>query len=108
MSTLESFNWKIDTSQTVAWDSIYVGGGSFSERIDLGDPRDAEMYPFRAKTYKLTIWVTSEQPGVPDYVQDRIGWRGEALTDKNYLDTTSHPGFRMIKKVFYLKRSDIL
>ena len=35
MPELESFSWKIDTTKTVVWDSVYVGGGTFSDRIDL-------------------------------------------------------------------------
>lgn len=108
MEDLDSFNWKIDGNRTVAWGDIYVGGGSFSSKIDMGDPRDREMYPFKAQKYKLTVWVSPVDPGVPDYVQDRIGWKGEALTDKNYLDTTTQPGFKMIKKEFILSRSDII
>ena len=60
--------------------------------------QDPEFYPFKAKKYKLTIWCHPQQPDVPDYVQDRIGWKGEALTDKHYLDTKTQPGFRMLRK----------
>lgn len=108
MEDIETFSWKIDTSQTVAWGDIYVGGGTFSTNINMGDARDREMYPFKADKYKLTIWMTPTDPGMPDYVQDRVGWKGEAITDKNYLDLTTRPGFRMLKKEFILKRSDII
>jgi tetratricopeptide (TPR) repeat protein len=110
---LSSFNWKIDTTKTVVWDSAYVGGGSFSVMVDLS--KNAEFYPFAAKKYKLTIWMRPQSPGVPDFVQDRIGWKGEALTDKRYLVTTpqpdlriNEPGFRMLKKEVILDRSDIM
>lgn len=108
MPDLDSFSWKTDLNQTVAWGDIYIGGGTFSSRIDMSDPRDREMYPFKAEKYKLTIWVTTEDPGVPDFIQDRIGWKGEALTDKSCLDTTTHPGYKMLRKEFILKRSDII
>lgn len=107
MPDLQSFSWKTDLSKTVAWGDIYVGGGSFSSRIDMGDPRDREMYPFKAKKYKLTVWLSSIDPGIPDYVQDRVGWKGEAFSDK-CLDTTSQPGFKILKKEFILSRSDII
>ncbi len=107
MPDLDSFNWKIDLDQTVAWGDIYVAGGSFSSKIDMGDPRDREMYPFKAKKYKLTVWVSSIDPGIPDYVQDRVGWKGEAFRDK-CVDTTSQPGFKILKKEFILSRSDII
>lgn len=108
MEDMETFSWQIDTSKTVAWGDIYVGEGSFSTNIDMSDPRDREMYPFKADKYRLTVWMTPVDPGMPDYVQDRIGWMGEAITDKNCLDLTTRPGFRMLKKVFILKRSDII
>ncbi len=108
MDELDTFSWKIDTSKTVAWGDIYVGEGKFTSRIDMGDARDREMYPFKADKYKLTIWMTPVDPGMPDYIQDRVGWKGEAITDKNYLDLKTRPGFHMLKKEFILKRSDII
>jgi hypothetical protein len=113
MPELKTFDWHIDTSKTVVWDSAYVGGGTFSQVIDLS--KNNEFYPFLAKKYKLTIWFKPQSPGTPDFVQDRIGWRGEALTDKNYLVTTpqpdirmTEPGFRILKKEIILDRSDIM
>jgi len=106
MPELNTFSWKIDTSQTVVWDSVYVSGGTFSERIDLS--RNTEFYPFSSDKYQLTVWVTPQQPDVPDFIQDRIGWRGEALTDKRYLDTEMLPGFRCLKYEAVLDRKDVL
>ena len=108
MQDVETFSWKTDMNQTVAWGDIYVGGGSFSSKIDMSLAQDHEMYPFKAKKYKLTVWMTSQDPGMPDYIQDRVGWKGEALTDKHYLDTTTQPGFKILKKEFILSRSDII
>jgi len=108
MPELDSFSWKIDTSKTVAWGDIYVHDGVFSTRIDMGNASDREMYPFKAEKYKLTIWMTPVDPGMPDYIQDRVGWKGEAITDKNCLDLKTRPGFHMLKKEFILKRSDII
>ncbi len=106
MPSLDNFDWRIDTDRMVVWDSIYVSGGSFSDRIDLS--KNAEFYPFKAKKYKLTIWLTPIEPGCPDYVQDRIGWKGEALTDKNYLDLKFIPGVKTIKKEFIINREDLV
>lgn len=113
MTSLEEFDWKIDESQTIAWDSVYIGGGSFSQIIDFS--KDPEFYPFAKKKYKLIIWIKPQQSGVPDYVQDRIGWKGEALTDRKYLVTTPQPdirmttpGFKLLKKEIILDRSDIM
>ena len=109
---LETFDWQIDTSKTVqggaSSDGIYVSGGEFSQIIDFSDPRDAEMYPFTADKYRLTIWVSPQSP-TPDYVQDRIGWKGEAMRDKpEYIDTETLPGFTMLRTEFIISREDIL
>ena len=106
MPDLDSFSFAINGDETVVWDSLYVGGGTFSDKIDLS--RNPKFYPFKADKYKLTVWVMSEQPGCPDFVQDRVGWRGEAFTDARYLDTTSHPGFKRAKWEKVLDRSEIL
>lgn len=108
MPELNSFNIKIDRNQTVAWDSMYVAGGSFSLKLDFSNPLDSDFYPFTAKKYKMTIWVTPLDPGMPDYIQDRVGWRGDAITDKHYLDTKTLPGFHMLRKEFIIDRKDIL
>jgi hypothetical protein len=108
MPSLETFNWKIDLSKTIAWGDIYVGDGKFTTKIDMSNRQDKEMYPFTADKYKLIIWVTPEDPGMPDYVQDRVGWKGEAITDPSCLDTKTRPGFRMLRKEFILQRSDII
>lgn len=106
MPTLDKFNWKIDTSQTVAWGDLYVSKGQFSDKIDLSV--DREFYPFTAAKYKLTVYFTPQQPNCPDFIQDRLGWKGDALTDKRYLDTTTRPGFKMLKWEKVLKAEDIL
>ncbi|MCL5103364.1 MAG: hypothetical protein M1133_04530 [Armatimonadetes bacterium] len=103
---LKTFSWKIDTSKMVVWDSIYVGGGQFSKDVDLSISR--EFYPFKAKKYKLTVWVNPQQPGCPDFVQDRVGWKGEAFTDKNYLDTKTLPGFKLLKWERVLERKELI
>lgn len=108
MPDLDNFTWKIDLDETIAWGDIYVGGGSFNQTINMGKAEDSEIYPFKAKTYKLTVWMDPVDPGMPDYVEDRVGWKGEALTDKECLDLSMRPGYHMLKKEFILKRSDII
>ena len=106
MPELESFSWRIDTTKTVVWDSVYVGGGTFSDRIDLS--QEPEFYPFASDKYRLVITVAPQQSDTPDYVQDRIGWKGEALTDKRYLDTRTRPGFHLLRKEMILTKKDIM
>lgn len=107
MPELDSFDWKVDTTRTIQWDSLYVSGGRFGSEhdiIDLSSPKDPDMYPFQSDKYKLTLWVSPQDPGCPDYVQDRVGWKGEAFRDKT-VDTQMLPGFKVLKKVFILDKS---
>jgi hypothetical protein len=112
MPSLDRFDWRIDTTSTVQGgggsDGLYVSDGEFSQTIDFNDPRDAEMYPFTAKKYRLTVWFTPQDP-TPDYIQDRIGWKGEAIRDKpEYMDTKTLPGFRMLKREFVISREELI
>jgi hypothetical protein len=66
------------------------------------------MYPFKARKYRLTVTWSPTDP-TPDFVQDRIGWRGDAIVAKpEYLDTTTRKGFKMLKKEWVLTREQIL
>jgi len=98
--------WEIDKTQTIAMDEVMVRDGKFRITIDLSDPEDLSFYPFAKDKYRLLMWFTPQE--APDYIQDRIGWRGEGLTDKHCLDTTTSPGYRMIRKEFILRKSDII
>ncbi|MCE5322853.1 hypothetical protein LLG46_05990 [bacterium] len=105
MPALKTFDWKLDTDQTVVWDDIAVSGGSFSHKIDLS--KNDEFYPFHGKKYKLTVWLTPQQPGCPDYVQDRVGWKGEAFRDK-LIDTEMIPGINCLKWERMLTQDEIV
>ena len=112
MPDADTFDWRIDTTETVqggaSSDGLYVSGGEFSEIIDFSDPRDAEMYPFTADKYRLTIWFSPQSP-TPDNVQDRIGWKGEAMRDKpEYIDKDTLAGFTMLRTEFIIPREAIL
>jgi len=95
---LSSFSWEVDDTVTVLVDSARIENGRFKAKIDLS--KDPQIYSFKAKKYKLTLSINPLQ--APDFIQDRIGWRGEGMTDKRYLDRTTLPGVNMIKweKVF--------
>lgn len=103
----KSFSWKIDKSKIVQWDSVPVNNGAFkSEPIKFDQDRD--FYPFKSEKYKLTVWVKPTQPGCADFIQDRLGWKGEGMTDKNYLDTKMFPGMRCLKWEAVLDKKDLM
>lgn len=119
-----SFNWEVDDKNTVVWDSIYVGGGTFKAKLDFS--KNPSFYPFKAKKYKLIVWFSPLEPGCPVNVQDRIGWDGMCLTDKSgvavwdkspiysLFPKSNNEGdvykmkYKVIKKEFILNRDDIV
>ena len=78
------------------------------------------MYSFKAKTYTVTVWFMPNNPNdCPIQVQDRIGWKGEGITDPRYLvvsdgktplpgDVAAIPGLRYLAKTYTLTRDDVL
>jgi hypothetical protein len=106
MKGLDDFNWEIDNKQTVVMDETSIRDGKFSTTIDISSDQDKYKYPFTKDKFRLSIWMNPQE--APDFIQDRIGWLGEGLTDKHCLDTKTLPGVRMLRKDFILKKSDIL
>ena len=104
---MKNFNWEVDPNTTAMVDiglhGIRVEGGKFERRFDLS--RDPKQYPLKKDKYKLTIGLNPRN--VYMEVQDVVGWNGEGITDKKYLDT-SIPGVRRIVKVIHLDRKDII
>ena len=75
----------------------------FKREIDMS--KDPKMYSFSKDNYELILTVNPRN--APDYVKDRIGWNGDGWTDKKYLDTTTTPGVRLIRRVIKLSKADI-
>jgi hypothetical protein len=105
--TLKNFSWDVDRDATALWETqihgISVNNGEFHRKYDLS--KDMKQYPFKKDKYVLTMWF--DPRCAPISVQDKTGWMGEGIKDKRYLDT-SVPGVKMVKKVIYLNRRDIL
>jgi hypothetical protein len=82
----------------------YYSLGQFKKTIDMS--RDPRMYSFAKDKYDF---VVSFNPRIaPEMVQDRFGWGGEGMTDKNFLDTKTKPGLRMLRVPMTLTRDDLL
>ena len=101
---LKSFTWDIDKKATILVDSVYVGDGKFKLTLDMS--KDPNIYSFHGDKYRLILDFDPLKS--PDYIQDRIGWFGEGITDKHYLDMKTRPGVRRIRKVYELRRGDII
>jgi len=66
--------------------------GKFKREIDM--TKDPTMYPFIASDYIATMEF--DPRSAPDMVQDRLGWMGQGLTDKKYLQVDPKTGLRKI------------
>jgi len=73
-------------------------------RREIDMTKDPKMYPFTKDKYDLI--VSFNPRSAPDFVQDRIGWNGEGIRDKNYLDEST-PGLRKLKVQITLTKEDI-
>lgn len=104
---LDTFAWQVDPNVTILTElglhGIVVENGRFERKYDLS--KDIKQYPFKKERYRLTLYFNPLTAGKS--VQDYTGWCGEGITDSKYLDTST-PGVRMIKKVIYLRREDII
>jgi len=78
--------------------------GTFKREIDMS--KDPGMYSFSKDKYELILSFNPRT--APDFVQDRIGWSGEGLTDDNYLVVDKERNnLRMLRKVIVLTKDDL-
>lgn len=100
---MKEFSWQVDPKLTIMQTDTQINKGKFSIRVDMS--KDLKQYPFAKDKYKLTIYMDPRL--APEEIQDRIGWLGEGITDKKWLDTTTYPGVKMLRWVKELDREDI-
>jgi len=69
--------------------------------------KDPTMYSFTKDKYELIVGLN---PRIfPDNIQDRFGWSGEGLTDKNYFYVDKEKNnLRMIRRVITLSKEDLI
>lgn len=105
--SLKTFNWEVDPTLTLLYDSgvngISIMDGRFERDYDLS--KDLKQHPLAKDEYTLTVWFNPRN--ATQDVKDLVGWSGEGMTDRNYLDTSTK-GMRIVKKVIVLKREDII
>lgn len=112
----------VDPNVTLMQDAVSVRGGKIGgdlgRKIDMS--QDPDIYSFKAPEYTVTVFFMPNNPNdTPIQVQDRIGWRGEAVSDPRYLVVsdgvtplpsliTPIKGLRYLSKTYTLTRDDIL
>lgn len=73
--------------KTFMQDQLFVRNRRFSRKIDM--TKDPTMYRFKSPTYYVEFYYNPRS--APPHIQDKFGWNGEGMTDKNYLNTTIRP-----------------
>ena len=80
---------------TYMQDQLFVRNRRFNRRIDMS--KDPTMYPFNEDDYVIEFYYNPRQ--APAHIQDKFGWSGEGMTDKNFMRSDVRPG----QKVVYTK-----
>ena len=89
---------------TYMQDQLFVRNRRFSRRIDMS--KDITMYPLTSKDYYLEFYYNPRSS--PPHIQDKFGWNGEGMTDKNFLDTNVRPGVRVMYTKLNLTQDQLL
>ncbi|MBQ0105375.1 MAG: tetratricopeptide repeat protein [Armatimonadetes bacterium] len=106
-STINQGTWNLNQNMVLMWDSIYVKDGKFDKEIDFSLKEDIKIYPFKADKYKLTIYYVPQGTGISDFIEDRLGWNGDAISDPN-VTKSFISGKNCLVKEYTLDKSDIL
>lgn len=90
--------------RTFMQDGLFVRNQAFSRRIDMS--RDLAMYPFTKDKYVVEFYYNPRS--APSHIQDRFGFSGEGMTDRNYLRTDVRPDQRVVYAKLELTRDQLL
>lgn len=89
---------------TYMQDLLFVKNRRFRRTIDMS--KDITMYPFKGEEYVVEFYYNPRN--APPHIQDKFGWNGEGMTDKNYLSTEARPGQKVVYVQLRLTRDQIL
>jgi len=89
---------------TFMQDQLFVRNRRFDKRLDMS--KDPTMYPFATPEYILDFYYNPRS--APPHIQDKFGWNGEGMTDKNFLNTQVRPGQRVVYTQMKLSRDELL
>jgi len=90
--------------RTFMMDLLFVKNRRFNRKVDLS--KDPTQYPFSSDKYVLEFYYNPRSS--PPHIQDKFGWNGEGMTDKNFLNTEVRPGTRVIFATLELTKEQIL
>ncbi len=88
----DDVTFEVDPNETFLQDQLFVRSQRFSRKVDMS--RDVTMYPLRKDKYVIEFYYNPRS--APPHIQDKFGFNGEGMTDKNYLSTDAREGQRVI------------
>jgi hypothetical protein len=100
----ESVKLDPEPGQTFMQDQLYVRNRRFNRKIDMS--RDPTMYPFVSKDYILEFYYNPRS--APPHIQDKFGFNGEGMTDKNFANKEVRPGSNVLYASFKVSRDQLL
>lgn len=97
---------KLDPPKDVTYmqDQLYVRNRRFNRKIDMS--KDPTMYPFGKDKYLIEFYYNPRS--APAHIQDKFGWNGEGMTDKNFMVDNARPGQRVMYTTLELTRDQLL
>lgn len=89
---------------TYMQDQLFVRNRRFNRKCDMS--KDPTMYPFTRDEYLVEFYYNPRS--APPHIQDKFGWNGEGMTDKNFLRSDVREGARVMYTSFKVTRDQIL
>jgi len=100
----DSVNLDPPKDQTFMQEQLFVKNRRFNKKVDMS--KDPTMYPFTKDKYVLEFYYNPRS--APPHIQDKFGWSGQGMTDKNFLDTKVRPGQRVVFATLELTKDQVL
>lgn len=100
----DSIDLDPDPKLTFMQDQLYVKNRRFNRKVDMS--RDPTMYPFTSQEFLLEFYYNPRS--APPHIQDKFGFSGEGMVDKNFLRTDVRKGQRVVFAQMKLTRDQIL
>ncbi|MFN3684253.1 MAG: tetratricopeptide repeat protein [Fimbriimonadaceae bacterium] len=97
-------NLDVPVGLTFMQEQLFVRNRRFDKRVDMSN--DRTMYPFKSDRYLLEFYYNPRS--APPHIQDKFGYNGEGMTDKNFLNTEVRKGQRVVFARLELTRDQIL
>lgn len=100
----DAVNLDPDPKLTFMQDQLFVRNQRFNRKVDMS--KDPTMYPFQGQKYLIEFYYNPRS--APAHIQDKFGYNGEGMTDKNYLSKDARPNQRVIYCAFEVTRDQLL